>query len=82
MIQWDEYIYQCRSFQKQVTAEKKKATLLHSIIYACRVSLTDSVSQYQDSFRPSYLQTSVCLKLLMHYLHTVNQHRTYTKKGA
>ena len=43
MTQWKEYIYQCRSFQKQVIAEKKKATMLHSILYACRVSPTESV---------------------------------------
>jgi len=43
MIQWKEYIYQCRSFQKRVIVGKKKATLLHSIVYACRVSPTESV---------------------------------------
>jgi len=43
MTQWKQHICQCHSFQKQVIAEKKKATLLHSILYACRVSPTESV---------------------------------------
>jgi hypothetical protein len=70
MIQWKEYIYQFRSFQKQVMIKKKRHcfTWFYTHAECHRLKVCLPVSR----FLPSYLQTDVCLKLLIRYLQLTN----------